>query len=324
MIHPKTQPDVSRRARLFETACFKLTEWWHSNFRVIPDKGVRNQTFLEVEKQRLVEQKRKKSDLKGKGKATSSDQIDVTPYSDRLRSAKSLMKHALLREGSADTSSLLFTALCRALDVPARLIVSLQAVPWSSKSERTKPAEATVDSQSAPSASRDDSSSDDAQGSEDFTSKNKDRPAKLRRSRPKDRKPRVVRPRSSSNEPPLEGWPPVVWTEVFSRAEGRWIPIDPIRYLVDKKKLFEPPLSCRRNRMVYVVAIEEGKVHYGGFYGSSSCSSDGFARDVTLRYARSFGAKTAKTRASSRRGQSDWWARVMAILTRPYRLVSLL
>jgi xeroderma pigmentosum group C-complementing protein len=265
MIHPKTQPDASRRARLFETACFKLTEWWHNSFRVIPNKGIRNQTFLEVEKQRLVEEKRNKSDLKGKGKATSDDQADIIPYSDRLRSVKSLMKHALLREGSADTSSLLFTALCRALDVPARLVVSLQAVPWSSKSERTKPTEVTVESQLAPSALRDDSGSDDAQGSEELASKKRDRTVKLRRSRPKDRKPRVVRPRSSSNEPPLEGWPPVVWTEVFSRAEGRWIPIDPIRYLVDKKKLFEPPLNCRRNRMVYVVAFEEGKVHYGVF-----------------------------------------------------------
>lgn len=261
MIHPKTQPDASRRARLFETACFKLTEWWYNDFRVIPNIGVRNQTFLEVEKQRIVEEKRKKSDLKGKGKATLEDKADTVPYSDRLRSVKSLMKHALLREGSADTSSLLFTALCRALDVPARLVVSLQAVPWSSKSERFKISEANGESQQVPGASRDDSGSD-AQDSEDLPIKNKGKAMKSRRSRAKDRKPRVVRPRSSSIQPPLEGWPPVVWTEVFSRAEGHWIPIDPIRYLVDKKKMFDPPSNCRRNRMIYVVAFEEGKGHW--------------------------------------------------------------
>ena len=45
-------------------------------------------------------------------------------------------------------------------------------------------------------------------------------------------------------------------------------------------------------------------------------TSDGFARDVTLRYTKNFGAKTLKLRAPS-----DWWQGVMRFLERPYRLV---
>jgi len=320
MIHPKMQPDASRRGRLFETACFKFTEWWHSNFRVIPDKGIRSQTFLEVEAQRLAEEQRRNSVGKGKGKATSDRQVDSIPYSDRLRSVKSLMKHTLLREGSADTSALLFTALCRALDVPARLVVSLQPVPWSSKSEKFKTAEAFFGPQVSANVSRKDPDSGDAQDSQDWT--RGENFLQMRRGRENGHKIRTVYPRSSSNAPPLEGWPPVVWTEVFSRAEGRWIPIDPVRYLIDKKKMFEPPPNCRHNRMMYVVAFEEGMGSFNDLAGLTSRPVDGYARDVTLRYAREFGAKTAKTRASSKRGQSEWWARIVAVLTRPYRLVS--
>lgn len=248
MIHKKSQPDASRRMRLFEAALFKLTQWWHFDFRVIPHKGVRNQTFLEVERYRMLEDKQRGFDHKGKGKAVATNEEPEILYSwsDRLRSVNSLMKCALLREGSADTSALLFTALCRALDIPARLVVSLQSVPWTKKSEKVL---------------EPDSGSSDA-GQNPLTSNPGERStkvAKFRRSRPKDTKPRVVLPRSSSTEPPLEGWPPTIWTEVFSRTEGRWIPVDPIRYLIDKKKMLEPPPNCRVNRMVYVVAYEEGE-----------------------------------------------------------------
>ncbi|CCA70644.1 related to xeroderma pigmentosum group C complementing factor (homolog to excision repair protein RAD4) [Serendipita indica DSM 11827] len=283
MIHKKTEPDASRRTRLFQTACFKLTEWWQSFFHVIKGKGMRSRTFLEVETQRIQNEKQSIADLKGKGKVRTANS-EEPPWSDRVRSAKSLMKHALLQKGSADTSALLFTALCRALDVPARLVVSLQSVPWSSKSETLK-----TDVGASPLHNG---------GTQDEVIVRK------KRSRPRDRNARVVLPRASSTEPPLEGWPPVIWTEVFSRPEGRWIPIDPIRYLVDKKKLFEPPANCRVNRMMYVVAFEE----------------DGYARDVTLRYAKEFAAKTAKARALTKRGQSEWWQRIISMLTRPYRL----
>lgn len=59
-----------------------------------------------------------------RGETESEDEGEI------IRSCKSLQKHVLLQEGSRDVSAQLFTALCRALDIPARLIVSIQSVPW--------------------------------------------------------------------------------------------------------------------------------------------------------------------------------------------------
>ena len=56
--------------------------------------------------------------------------------------------------------------------------------------------------------------------------------------------------------------------------------------------------------MVYVVAFEE----------------DGYARDVTPRYAREYGAKVAKVQGGSK-SRKEWWERVANTVRRPYRLV---
>jgi xeroderma pigmentosum group C-complementing protein len=65
--------------------------------------------------------------------------------------------------------------------------------------------------------------------------------------------------------------------------------------------------------MVYVVALEE----------------DGYARDVTRRYAKEFSAKVAKVQGGSSiiggggKGRKAWWERVIGTVSRPYRLVRL-
>ncbi len=56
---------------------------------------------------------------------------------------------------------------------------------------------------------------------------------------------------------------------------------------------------------------------------AKSLFSDGYAREVTVRYAQAFGAKTSKLRAPAK-GDNDWWDRIMKTLERPYRLVRLL
>lgn len=48
---------------------------------------------------------------------------------------------------------------------------------------------------------------------------------------------------------------------------------------------------------------------------------DGYARDVTLRYTKNYGAKTIKLRVPSRKDEPDFWDSVMDFLKRPYRLV---
>ena len=63
--------------------------------------------------------------------------------------------------------------------------------------------------------------------------------------------------------------------------------------------------------MLYVVAFEE----------------DGYARDVTRRYAHQYLSKVMKAQGGSKqlaRGKNriQWWEGVMGLVTRPYRLAS--
>ncbi|KAK7690126.1 hypothetical protein QCA50_006775 [Cerrena zonata] len=146
---------------------------------------------------------------------------------------------------------------------------------------------------------------------------------------PKPKAPHVIKLRKSKGQklgssstvrPPRErtpdpvSTPPIFWTEVFSRADGRWLPVDPIRAIVNKRKAFDPTPNPNsqikpernvrvENRMVYVVAFEE----------------DGYGRDVTPRYAREFGAKVAKMQQGGK-GRQQWWEQIMGMIHRPYRL----
>lgn len=105
---------------------------------------------------------------------------------------------------------------------------------------------------------------------------------------------------------------------MFSRADARWLPVDPVRVIVNRRKAFDPtpnpsapntktdrhrPVRVE-NRMVYVLAFEE----------------DGYARDVTPRYAREYGAKVAKVQQGGK-GRREWWERILRMVRRPYRLV---
>jgi xeroderma pigmentosum group C-complementing protein len=65
----------------------------------------------------------------------------------------------------------------------------------------------------------------------------------------------------------------------------------------------------QENRLLYVLAFEE----------------DGYARDVTPRYAKDYGAKVAKAQevggGGSARRRKDWWEQILDLVRRPYRLV---
>lgn len=136
MIHKSRVPEAAKRGRLFESAITRLAEWWAGSFEVTPTGHIRSRAFEEVQKTLPPPKAPAPSDPKGKGKARAveeDDEDDEERYGvegERIRSEKSLMKHALMRRGSRDTSAQLFTALCRALGIPARLVVSLQSVPW--------------------------------------------------------------------------------------------------------------------------------------------------------------------------------------------------
>ncbi|KAH9931640.1 Rad4-domain-containing protein [Epithele typhae] len=317
-----------------------------------------------------------KPDPKGKGKRRATDDDDGVDDEERygidgekIRGEKSLMKHALMQKGSRDTSAQLFTALCRALGIPARLVVSLQSVPWQAGVGKPKPPgkkkkSAVEAGANGGSKSKGTGNAADApperEGDEDDEMEDVSIPEPAGSTGPRGRslfpgegqqlngaapslsskaqgKQKAVpiirlrkntagfklgssvdagtsRPRRREHTPDPTTSAPVFWTEVFSRADGRWIPVDPIRAIVNRRKAMDPTPNPNikqdnrraervENRMVYVLAFEE----------------DGYARDVTPRYAREYGAKVAKVQQGGK-GRREWWERICGIVRRPFRL----
>lgn len=341
MIHKSRIPDDVKRGCLFEQAISRLVSWWADTFFAVKPTGhLRSHTFEDVQERLRTRGLLSFPDKKGKGKALPPD---VDPFEDLfedseveiVRSAKSLMKHALMRTGSRDVSAQLFTALCRALGIPTRLVVSIQSVPWKTNVGRPKaPTRKKADSKGK-GVERGDGGRDSSEyaqevgvdgylsgdhmqvdgDSADMASpvngkgkgKGKAHTIKLRKTKSVGRK--LASPRQSEPSDPLTT-PPVFWTEVFSRPDGRWLPVDPIRAIVNKRKVFDPTpvgISSRRakvdNRMTYVMAVEE----------------DGYMRDVTPRYAKQYSAKVSKVQSGGR-GRREWWDQVVQTLTRPYKL----
>ncbi|KAI0042401.1 Rad4-domain-containing protein [Auriscalpium vulgare] len=343
MVHKSRVPDAAKRGHLFEMAVVRLAEWWASFFEVLSSGHLRNRTFDDVQAELVAKGLAhiEPSTLKGKEKARNYDwnAYDEDEETEVVRTVKSLMKHALQRYGSRDVSAQLFTALCRALGAPARLVVSLQSVPWQAGVGKPKPPPTPKDKKGkgkAPAVEADSETEDDEADMEEVSigdfpgqgqrpnggaapskkgkgkgkGKGKAYVPTLRKSKSKGQTLGSAQPLKPPN--PLNT-PPVFWTEVFSRPDGRWLPADPIRAIVNKRKIFDPSFppagtpSSRKtrvdNRMTYVVAFEE----------------DGYARDVTPRYAREYGAKVAKAQAGGK-SRKEWWDRVLSTVSRPYRL----
>jgi xeroderma pigmentosum group C-complementing protein len=367
MITKARVPDAGKRGRLFETALQRLVDWWIEFFEVIPEGHLRNRTFDEVatdlvkkarERERLAAAKASSRKGKGKGKgkqrAQEDDEVEGTDGDGEvLRSEKSLMKLALMQYGSRDVSAQLFTALCRALGLPARLVVSIQSVPWQTGVGKPKPPtrkkKKDKDAKETKSGTVSAAENLPRERTPETNIKGKGKAVKnsfpgggQRLSGATDpiptpatsSPPRVIKLRKSKTTGQTLGssdiapirvlqapdpltTPPVFWTEVFSRPDGRWIPVDPIRGHVNKRKAFDPaqkpqtgpgPRFRQENRLVYVVGLED----------------DGYGRDVTPRYAKEYGAKVAKLQGAERagsKGRKEWWERVCNMIRRPYRLV---
>ncbi|PPQ80442.1 hypothetical protein CVT25_001769 [Psilocybe cyanescens] len=342
VIHKSRVPDQNQRGRMFERAVENLTNWWATSFfEVIPDGHIRNRTYDEIQQ---------KLEIRGLHlKNENDEQLDVETLQDivddeveTIRSSKSLMKHALMHNGSRDTSAQLFTALCRGLGIPARLVVSVQSVPWQAGVGKPKPNYSKKSKGKGKEVGQDDEIEEASSSSKwdnlnepgnrldggsvpkgkKVKGKQKAKPIiKLRKTKSKGNV--LGKPTRLASPDPLTT-PPVYWTEVFSRPDSRWFPVDPIRAIVNKRKVFDPTPSSSsintqariptkvENRMVYVVAFEE----------------DGYARDVTRRYAKEYSAKVAKVQGGSNapniggggKGRQAWWDKVVTSIERPFRL----
>ncbi len=219
--------------------------------------------------------------------------------SDFIAAAESL-------EGSQDTGNQLLCALLRAVGVEARLVCSLQPLPFHNPSMKpttpqkiAKPtfyATASATNSSAPNSDTDDA-----------TVKTSITVGKVPSARRRLGQPSFVpdpTPTAASSKPrkiirTLKY--PIFWVEAFNSAHQKWVATDPIvTATVAKPSKLEPPSSYHFNQLSYAIAFEQ----------------DCVARDVTRRYARAFNAKTRRTRVESAINGSAWFNKVMRFFRR--------
>ncbi|PKX98409.1 putative DNA repair protein Rad4 [Aspergillus novofumigatus IBT 16806] len=199
-------------------------------------------------------------------------------------SKEDFCKQARTMQGSRDFGAQLFCALLRSAAVEARLVCSLQPLPFSGTTKSMTPNKR--DSQYIVISSDDHETSPDDQQMSGLS------PTPASRSRRLGR-PQFTPARSQKTSIPDRGFTaraspyPVFWVEAFNEAVQKW---------------FEPPFSDPSNCMSYVVGFEE----------------DASARDVTKRYAKAFNAKTRKMRVESTKDGERWWARTIRFYEKPF------
>ena len=220
---------------------------------------------------------------------------------DNLNDLDDFKAAARTQVGSRDLGAQLFCALLRSVAVETRLVCSLQTLPFSGVTKGMTPDKPKPDYILATDIRRPTPTeySHTPESSADFSNPRR----------------RIGQPQFASSAAPatppvpkkkkiIDSPFPVFWVEAFNEAAQKWIALDPIvRHTINKPKTgFEPPASDRLNSMSYVIAFEE----------------DGRAKDVTVRYARHYNAKTRKTRVESTKGGVQWWKKTMAFFEKSW------
>lgn len=110
------------------------------------------------------------------------------------------------------------------------------------------------------------------------------------------------------NEPLAQSEFPVYWVEVWDMFSEKWIAIDPVVLgivepaSIHRKSKLEPPMVDKSNMLRYVIAFDD----------------EGFARDVTRRYAYYFNAKTRKKRITNTPEGAIWYSELLACHAKSY------
>lgn len=231
-------------------------------------------------------------------------QFKIPADADPVMEISDFRKAAVAFEGSADTGAMLFCAFLRAAGIEARLVCSLQPLPFAATG---LPAPETI--------SKNDDKVVYAQSSGD----DKDTPAS--QPTPLKRITRIGRPGfvSSSGRHAVTPSPvkpkktiphpryPVYWVEAFNAPQQKWVTVDPIATrTIGKPSRLEPPLSDPDVCIAYVVTFE----------------GDGVAKDVTRRYTKAYNAKTRKARVESTENGARWWRKALKLFRRRTVLVT--
>ncbi|KAL4929884.1 putative DNA repair protein Rad4 [Aspergillus undulatus] len=210
-------------------------------------------------------------------------------------SREDFRNQAKTMQGSRDFGAQLFCALLRSVAVEARLVCSLQPLPFTGTMAvlpKPEPQHIVI-------------SSDDTGSQTDGPKPEASKSKPIRRlGRPSFKpSPAPVRNTFPTRPVPTESSYPVFWVEAFNEAFQKWVVIDPmVTKTLAKPHRLEPPANDPYNLMSYVVAFEE----------------DASARDVTRRYTKVFNAKIRKLRVESTKNGEIWWKRVLQHFEKPF------
>ncbi|KAL1594491.1 hypothetical protein SLS60_010251 [Paraconiothyrium brasiliense] len=205
-------------------------------------------------------------------------------------------------EGSQDVGAQLFCALIRGLGLEARLVCSLQCLPFASAAQPGTPQK-----------------SDPKKNTITLDPYNTQIPsppkpkASASSRKPKSRLERALgerHPAISGGVAPKQRKKyhtayPVYWVEVFNSIHQKWVPVDPLStFTINQPEKLEPPLNSAQNTLTYAIAFDD----------------DYTAKDVTRRYAKAYNAKTRKFRVESTPRGESWWSQVMGFWKRKHVL----
>ncbi|EFQ96301.1 hypothetical protein CFE70_000180 [Pyrenophora teres f. teres 0-1] len=222
------------------------------------------------------------------------DELDDPMDKDEFRTA------AYTLRGSQDLGTQLFCALLRGIGLEARLVCSLQPLPFASAAERATPQKAATDK--------------NVIVVDPYNTQAEQSPTKPKSQTPRSKRlsrlERVMGERHAvlnktgvapKKQKAYHTAYPVYWVEVLNPAYQKWVCIDThSTFTVNAPEKLEPPLSFAQNSLSYAIAFDE----------------DYTAKDVTRRYAKAYNAKTRKHRVESTPGGQGWWRRTMGFFER--------
>lgn len=224
------------------------------------------------------------------------DELDDPMDLDEFRTAA----HKL--EGSQDIGTQLFCALIRGIGLEARLVCSLQPLPFASAAQPSTPQKAdnqkhtiTLDPYNSQSASL---------SRPKATASSRKGKSRLERALG-ERHPMLTADVAPKQRKKYHTAYPVYWVEVFNSMHQKWVPVDPLStFTINQPEKLEPPLNSTTNTLTYAIAFDE----------------DYSAKDVTRRYAKAYNAKTRKFRVESTPNGRSWWEQVMKFWKRKNEL----
>jgi xeroderma pigmentosum group C-complementing protein len=218
------------------------------------------------------------------------DDQDDPMDKDEFRSA------AYTLQGSQDIGTQLFCALLRGIGIEARLVCSLQPLPFLSAAERATPQKSSAQKNTIVI---------DPYNKPTEPSPSKPRLPEGLRHKKLSRLERVMGERHAvlnktgaapKKQKAYHTPYPVYWVEAFNSAHQKWVCIDThSTFTVNLPDKLEPPLNFAQNSLTYAIAFDE----------------DYTAKDVTRRYAKAYNAKTRKFRVESTPDGEKWWRRTM-------------